>query len=297
MSRDYYEILGVGKNATSKEIKKAYRALAKKYHPDRAAKGDPNAESAFKEISAAYATLSNESKRAEYDRFGHQKYHQSRSADDIFREAKAADIFSEFGFGADIFNIFFGGRAHGADRMNFGGFRDPRAQSGADYEAPISISFIESINGARKKISLNAPDGPKSLEVTLPPGVKSGQKLRLKGQGARGANGAGDLYLNVNVEPDSRFERSGNDIITRAQTRYSTLILGGQVEAMTPSGPRKINIEPGALSDMRIRVKGAGVRPAGGEPGSLYVNLTLKLPSNPTEAERELARQLQEAGL
>ncbi len=312
MAGNYYDILGVDRNAGDKEIKKAYRDLAKIHHPDKN-QDNKDSEKKFKEISEAYAVLSDKKKRASYDRFGHEQFRSSHSSEDIFSGFDFEDTIKDLGLGNDIFSSFFGrGGGGGGRRVRFdfggqggnpfgGGFGGGQAVSrGADLQTELSISFIESVKGGERKLTLRTGIGSKSVNVKIPPGVITGKKLRLRGEGGAGSNGApsGDLYVLVKVEPHRLFTRSGDNIRVNAPVPYSTIILGGSVDVETLDGTRSVMVAPGTDPGKTIRIKSAGV-PAlkDGVRGDLYVTLQITAPTNPTAEQKRVAEQLRESGL
>jgi len=310
MSKDYYGVLGVKRGASEAEIKKAYRRLAKQYHPDKA-KGDKNAEEMFKKVSEAYAVLSNKEKRAQYDQFGHDAFRQRFSQEDIFGGADFRDVFREFGFGDDIFGQIFGGGRGGRVRFEsgpggMGGFRFDEMfgqggpARGQDVSTEMTISFHEAIHGGERALTMRINGRPKTVNVKIPPGIETGKKLRVKGAGAPGAQGgpAGDVYIEITVAPDPTFTREGADVIVEAPVRLSTLILGGEITVSTLNGPRAIKIAPGSDPSRRVRIKGAGAPRLGGPGrGDLYVTLKAQTPRHPTEEQKALAEKLAAAGL
>jgi curved DNA-binding protein len=311
MAKDYYELLGVPRDATADQLKKAYRKLAKQWHPDRNPGDKGSAETKFKEISEAYAVLSDKDKRAKYDRFGHDKFHQTYSNEDIFSGANFQDILRDMGIGGDIFSNLFGGGRGGRMRFetsgggmggdfDFGRFGGGgQAVNGQDYETEVAISFHESIAGCERPLNLQTGQGPLHVTVKIPEGVESGKKLRVKGKGGKSGRGGqpGDLYITVLVADDPVFKREGFDIHVEAPVRYSTLILGGSLPAPTLSGERLIKIHPGSDPSKLIRMKGAGVpKPKGGH-GDLFIKLKVHAPDSPTEEQKKLARELAEEGL
>ncbi|MBI5815223.1 MAG: DnaJ domain-containing protein [Nitrospinae bacterium] len=313
MSKDYYELLGVKRDADEKELKKAYRKLAKQYHPDKNP-GNKAAEDKFKEISEAYAVLSDKDKRAKYDRFGHDRFHQTYSQQDIFNGANFQDIFSEMGIGGNIFEMFFGGGRGGGGRIRFeqggggmgGGFGyDPfagqrGAARGQDFETEMTVSLREAVKGCERPLTLRTPDGVQTLTVKIPAGIETGKKLRLKGKGGKAPRGgeAGDVYVVITVAEDPVFKREGADLYVDAHVEYSKLILGGAVAVETLDGERTIKVAPGADPGKMIRIKGGGAPMLkGGGHGDLYVKLRVKAPAHPTDEQKKLAAKLAEQGL
>ncbi len=311
MAKDYYETLGVPRDATGDQLKKAYRKLAKQWHPDRNPNNKDTAETKFKEISEAYAVLSDKDKRAKYDRFGHEKFHQTYSSEDIFSGANFQDILRDMGFGGDIFSTIFGGGRGGRVRFEtsgggmggdfdfsrFGGAG--QGMNGQDYETDVTISFREAVTGCERSLSLQTGEGVSHITVKIPAGVESGKKLRVKGKGGKAGSGGqpGDVYIIVHVAEDPVFKREGADIHAEAPVRYSTLILGGSLPAPTLSGERLIKIHPGSDPSRLIRMRGAGVpKPKGGH-GDLFIKLKVITPENPTEEQKRLARELADMGL
>lgn len=311
MAKDYYEILGVPRDATADQLKKTYRKLAKQWHPDRNPGDKGVAETKFKEISEAYAVLSDKDKRAKYDRFGHDKFHQTYSNEDIFSGANFQDILRDMGLGGDVFSTFFGGGRGGRVRFEtsgagMGGDFDfsrfgaaGQVMNGQDYETEVTISFREAITGCERSLNLQTEQGVSHVTVKIPEGVESGKKLRVKGKGGKAGRGGqpGDVYILVHVADDPVFKREGFDIHVEAQVMYSTLILGGSLPAPTLSGERLIKIHPGSNPSRLIRMKGAGApKPKGGH-GDLFIKLKVITPENPTEDQKKLARELAKAGL
>ena len=312
MSEDYYELLDVPRDADDPQIKKAYRRLAKKYHPDRN-QGNKKAEAMFKKVSEAYAVLSDKKKRAQYDRFGHDKFHSRFSQEDIFSGANIKDIFRQAGLGEDLFGQIFGGG--GRTRVHFGaggptgglGFNDIFSrggpQRGQDVTARMTIPFHEAMQGGEKNVTLQfggAYRGGKTVTVKIPKGIQSGKKLRMKGAGAPGVGGGppGDVYVEITVANDPVFGRDGDNLRVEVPVNYSTLILGGSLSVPTLKGKREIKIRPGANPAKKIRVKGAGApRLNRSGRGDLYVSLNVNVPHNVTGEQKELALKLAKAGL
>lgn len=308
MSKDYYKILGVAKTADQAEIKKAYRKLALKYHPDKT-KGDKASEEKFKEVSEAYAVLSDEKKRKEYDTFGESGFHQRYSQEDIFQGADFTHIFRDFGFGGDDFlGRMFGGGGRGRGGFNFTnqfgdfgqGGPQPRKGQNILYEMPVSLSDV--YHGAEKVVSLPMPEGAQDrISIKIPAGIEDGKKLRIKGKGRPGMAGgpAGDLLIQIKIASDSTYKRQGNDIYLDWPVPFTTAALGGTVEVPTLSGKKlSVKIPPGARSGQKLRLAGQGM-PEGKRSGrgDLFVRIQISTPKTLTEEQRKLVEQLVEAGL
>lgn len=294
--RDYYEILGLKKGASPDEIKKAFRKLAVKYHPDKNA-GDKKAEDRFKEINEAYAVLSDPQKKSQYDQFGSAGFHQRYSQEDIFRNFNAGDIFREFNLGGsdDVFSRIFG--------MG-GGFRQGGGRSmsrkGQDFEMEVAISFMEAFSGGEKRIAFSREGRSEELSVKLPAGIASGARLRLSGKGGAGTGGGvnGDLYLNIVVREDSRYSREGADILLPQQIPFSHACLGGSLDVETLDGTKRIKVPAGIQPDTKIRLKGLGFQqPGKGTRGDFYVVVKVRVPQALSAQQRELIEQLGREGL
>jgi curved DNA-binding protein len=294
MARDYYETLGIPKGSSPDEIKKAYRKLALKYHPDKN-RGSADAEERFKEINEAYAVLSDPQKRGQYDRFGSSGFHQRFSQEDIFRGFDVGDIFRDAGLGDDIFSRIFGGHAAAA-----GGCRHGRRQ-GKDLSNELAVSLREAATGCEKRIVVTRDTGGREeLAVRIPAGVEDGAKLRLSGKGGAGSAGArpGDLYLTVRVGQDPEFTREGSDLVVDREVLYSEAILGTSIDVPTLETPKRIRIPAGIQPGTRIRLKGFGMRAAGsGGSGDLYVRILVKVPEHLTAEQKRLVEELAAAGL
>lgn len=295
--KDYYKILGVTKTASAAEIKKAYRSLAKKYHPDKT-KGDRAAEEKFKDISEAYEVLGDEEKRKQYDQLGanwRQYQHTGQGGQYYggqpgggFGGFDNADMFGG-GF-SDFFKQFFGG-----DFAQQGSGRRGRNQTkGNDYEAEMEITLQEAYHGTSRLLNLHN----QQLRISTKPGVADGQVLRIKGKGAPAAGGGvpGDLYIKVSVRPDPNFERKGDDLYTSLALDMYTAILGGDAKAQTLTGQLKLKIPAGTQPDKTLRLRGKGM-PLYGKPdqhGDLYVKITITLPTHLSAEERDLLLKLKE---
>lgn len=303
--RDYYEILGLKKGASKDEIKKSYRKLALQYHPDRNA-GDAEAEKKFKEISEAYAVLSDDKKKQQYDMFGNQGFHQRYSSEDIFRGADFSDIFGGMG-GSDIFSKIFGGMGGsgaGGGFGGFGGFGGGRQapQKGQDVEYPIQIGFDESYRGSEREVNFSLSDGSKrSIKLKIPAGVKDGGKLRVAGKGAPSPYGgpAGDLFVKINIAKHPIYTRKEQDIEVNVNLKISEALLGTSVDVDTPEGDKTIKVPSGVKHGTKLRLKGLGFPTPGKKDvkGDLYAVINIEVPKDLSERQLELARSLAEAGL
>lgn len=311
--KDYYAVLGVDKNASDKEIKKAYRKLAAKYHPDRNP-DNQEAEQKFKEINEANEVLSNPEKRKKYDTLGAnwEAYEQSGfqgspfGQGDPFGQRGSGQTFvfegdpSEFfgrrgrsGF-SDFFEAFFGDHFGGADP--FEAFqqqtgRRQRRSMGQDLQAELNITLEEAYRGGSRTFTLHG----KNLRIQIKPGAYDGQKLRLKDKGAPGPDGQkGDLYLILKVTPHPRFQRKENDLIIDKKVDLYTAVLGGKVEVPTLASPLRVNIPAGTESGKTLRLKGKGM-PVYGKPnqhGDLLVRVQVEMPKRLTPEEEKLFKQL-----
>lgn len=298
MAKDYYGVLGVAKNASADEIKKAYRKLALKYHPDKNP-GDKKAEEKFKEITEAYAVLSDADKRTQYDQFGEAGFHQRYSQEDIFRNFDVGDIFREFGFGTDdIFSQLFGGA--GGGRARTGGFGGrPRTVKGQDYVMQLSLPFRQAIQGGEKRIDFRREGRVERLQVRIPPGVESGQRLRVSGKGGGSPAGGppGDLFLEISIEKDPAFSREGQDLFVNVQIPFSGACLGTSVDVPTLEGTKRVKVPAGMAGGGRIRLKGFGVPGKGGAKGDLYAVVDVAVPAKLTAKQKELLEKLKKEGL
>lgn len=290
MSRDYYDVLGVTRDAGDEEIKRAFRRKAKQYHPD-ANPDDPAAEARFKEVNAAYEVLSDEDKRAAYNRFGaNWEQYQAVNGGNPFHssgDASYTDV-------SDIFDSFFsGGGGRRRQAGGFSGFNGPRA--GRDIEHDVHISLREAYEGAERIISKEGRD----INVKIPRGAATGTKVRLAGEGAPGSNGgpSGHLYLRVHVAEDKRFKRQGDDISVDVKVDAFTAILGGDVEVPTLTRPVKMKLRPGAQSGQKLRLSGKGmpVLRGGDAYGDLYARVMITVPTQLDAAQRELAEALRDS--
>jgi curved DNA-binding protein len=305
--KDYYETLGVARNASDAEIKKAYRRLARKFHPD--VSKEPNAKEQFQAVSEAYETLRDKDKRAAYDGLGaHQPGQDFRPPPDWgerFRSAGAEDLGGVDLGGIDLGDLFANlgaGRAHGFRAENM-------PMSGEDYEVTVHVSLDEAMHGTEVALELamreHTPDGrivriPKKVRARVPPGVTDGQKLRLRGQGGPGLNGgrAGDLYLHIVLRPHPLFRPSGHDLYVEVPLTPWEAALGAQIEVPTLSGAVSLKIPAGSSSGQRLRLAKKGLpKPHGGAgaAGDLYAVLSITVPKSLSDAEHRLFEELRAA--
>lgn len=307
MADDYYQLLGVSRSADTTEIQRAYRRLARKYHPD--VNKQPGAEDRFKEISEAYHVLSDPESRAQYDRYGPE----------FRRYAEAQREYASQGAGGP------GGqsgsaRAGGRTRARPGpsGFSWSNAQAGAgpggapvdwddlfgnvfgsrrglDSEAEFELTVEEAFRGGPRAVILSGPDGEReSFDIQIPPGALDGQRIRVSGGGRSGRQDgeAGDLVITLRVKPDRRLRLDGKNIETDLLISPWEAALGASVSTRAPGGPITVRVPPGSSSGRRLRLKGQGMPQPGGKPGDLFAKVKIMVPSHPTQRERELFEQL-----
>ncbi|ABB33755.1 chaperone DnaJ domain protein [Geobacter metallireducens RCH3] len=294
---DYYEVLGLKKGATEAEIKKAYRKLAVKYHPDKNP-GDKGAEDKFKEINEAYAVLSDPQKRAQYDQFGSSGFHQRYSQEDIFRGFDVGDIFKDMGFGTDdIFSRIFGGA--GGFRQGGFGFGGGRRR-GEDFTMEVPVTFRESYDGGEKRVAFMRDGKREELAVKIPAGVEDGARLRVAGKGGFGHGGGptGDLYLIIKVGTDPHFTREGDDIVVERKIRFTDALLGASLDVPTLEGTKRIKIPAGIQPGTKIRLKGLGFPRMGkAGKGDLFVRIGVSVPESLTPEQKTLVEELRGKGL
>lgn len=304
---DYYKVLGVDKKASDSEIKKAYRKLAMKYHPDHT-KGDKNAEEKFKQISEAYAVLSDPEKRKQYDTYGSADFQQRFSQEDIFRNFDFGDIFKEFGFqgggsptGDGGFRFTFGGGSPYGGGSPFGGRRQQRAMKGADlvYELPVTLRDVA--GGVQKQITLKHQGRTENISVKIPKGMENGKKLRLSGKGEPSPYGgpAGDLFIKVKVVDDPIFKAEGQDLIVYREIKLTEALLGTQIAVPTLEGGEfNLKIPPGTRHKTKMRLAGQGLpRMKGGGKGDLFVVVLVAMPKKLTKDQKEIVTRLSQTGL
>ena len=301
-SKDYYEMLGVSKTASDDELKRAYRKLAMKYHPDRNA-NKKEAEERFKELNEAYAVLSDKEKRKQYDTFGKEGFHQRFSQEDIFRGFDFDDIFSSLFGGRARRESRAGGRG-GVDfgdifsRAYQGGGRASQKGEDALYELPITLE--EAAFGGEKRISIPKNGKVEEINVKIPAGIPSGKKLRVTGKGMEGRSGglAGDLYLQISIRPHPVFDREGDDITVEKEIGFSEAVLGTTIEVPTLEGTKKVKVPPGTQSHTKMRLKGLGVSHFQGTgKGDEYVKVIVRIPKRVTDKSRKLIEELSKEGI
>lgn len=300
--KDYYQILGVKKGATPAEIKRAYRTLARKHHPD--VSKAPDAAKRFKELNEAHEVLSDPAKRTRYDQLGPdwERYAQNGGGHAApgnggFQwvytgQPGQTDPFGDAGGFSDFFRTLFGDAAAGSP---FAGNGRARSRAGADAEHQLEVTLEEAFRGGERSLELRREDGTtKSLQVRIPAGVKDGQRIRLAGQGGAGSGGgpSGDLYLRVRVRPHPLFARDGDDLRAELPVALHEALLGGEVSVPTLKGRVALRIPPETQNGRTIRLAGQGMpRPTGGS-GDLYVTVKVVLPQKLSDRERDLVREL-----
>ncbi len=310
--KDYYSTLGVAKTAADKDIKQAYRKLARKHHPDVNA-GDKTAEARFKEINEAYEVLGDPDKRRKYDELGAnwRMYEQSQQRGQPWSggpfgaggystgtgsggyrtvtEDEMREMFGDEDPFSDFFKTFFGGGAGGAGRQRAG--RTPRSQKGRDIEHEVELTLEEAYHGAARRMSIQQEGHARSVDIRIPAGVKDGSRVRASGEGESGANGgaSGDLYLRVRIRPHTMFERKGDDLHSHIAVPVETAVLGGEAQVPTIGGAVRLKIPETTQNGQVFRLKGHGM-PAVGKPedrGDLYATVDVQLPRSLTKEQRE----------
>jgi curved DNA-binding protein len=314
-AKDYYRILKIRKAASAEEIKKAYRKLAMKYHPDRN-RGDTSAEERFKEINEAYAVLGDAEKRKQYDMFGAEGFHRQFSQEDIFRNFDFGNVFEEMGFGRDAWlGRMFGGagaKPRGAYARNsafHGSPYDSGAHSrkrakpsakGADIQLELQIPFRAAVFGDEQTISYWAGGKQERLVVKIPPGIEDGKKLRIarKGEGSQWGGEPGDLYVVIKVIPDRDFCRDGQDVRIIRSIRISEAMLGTEIDVPTLDGKTlRLKIPSGTQSHRKFRLRGQGIPGLRGrEAGDQLVEVIVHVPEASTPDLQRLAKRLAETG-
>ena len=293
MNKDYYKILGVGEDAGSDQIKKVYRKLAKKYHPD-SHPNDKQAEARFKEISEAYNILSDSGKRKKYDEF--RKYGGTMPGGNFngmnfgnfrFDPGSRGGNFSSSGgnnmdFG-DLFSQFFSGGRTNKHAQS-------RKTNGQDVQADLTIPFEIAVMGGKQSFSVNYSGKSKSFSVNIKPGIENEEKIRLRGQGMPGYGGdPGDLIITVQITPHQHFKREGLHIIYTARLNLAQVLLGTKIQVKTVEGKKvQLKIQPGSQSGQRLRLKGMGIKTKDGKVGDQFVELEIILPKRLNDSQRKL---------
>ena len=316
MKRDYYEVLGINRSADEKEIKHAYRKLAKQYHPDTN-QGNTQAAEKFKEVNEAYDVLGDEKKRKLYDQYGFAAFQEGfdpeaakRASSGGFRSGFGRGGFGQNGYQefhfegsemddmGDIFGDMFGGMFHGRGGNSR---RSSYQMKGEDLHADVMVSFDEAAFGGEKLIHIGAQDGSgqvQSLQVHIPAGIEDGKSIRLRGKGMPGMNGgeSGDLLLKVHVGTKAGFERKGQDVYAKTEIPFTTAVFGGEAKVRTLDGNVMCRIPAGTQSGSKIRLKGKGIQKMGNASvhGDFYVEVQIEVPKNLNEASKQKLREYEE---
>ncbi len=285
--RDYYEILGVSKDASDDEIKKAYRKLAVKYHPDKNP-GDKEAEAKFKEVNEAHDVLSDKQKRARYDQFGHAGV--GGASGNPFAGGNPFGQGGNFNFNGQTFNFDFGGAGGFEDILGslfgFGGAR--RSRRGADYQTSVTLTFEEAIFGTTKEVSANG----ESMKVKIPAGIDDGMSIRLRGKGGEAPEGGtekGDLYVKIRVKPHKNLTREGAIILSEETISMVDAALGCEIEVETVDGPITMKVPAGTQSGTPFKLSGHGVPfRSDGDRGPHIVTVIVETPKNLSRKQKEL---------
>lgn len=287
---DYYKVLGLDKNATQEDIKKAYRKLARKHHPDLNP-NDKEAHKKFQQLNEANEVLSDPEKRKKYDQYGKDWQHaeqfeqarQSQQRSHGFSEGFSGN-FSDTDF-SDFFTSMFGGEG--------GGFRQRQTKfRGEDYQAELQLNLADAYKNHQQVLTVNG----KNIRITIPAGVENAQKIKIKGHGGPGVNGGpnGDLYITFHIINNTDFKRNGNDLYKTVDVDLYTAVLGGEITIDTMDGKIKLNVKPETQNETKVRLKGKGfpVYRKDGEFGDLIVTYKIKVPQNLTEKQKELFSEL-----
>lgn len=298
---DYYQKLGVDKTASAAEIKKAFRKLAVKYHPDKNP-GDAAAEDKFKEANEAYAVLSDAEKKQQYDTYGEAGFSQRYSQEDIFRSSNLGDIFKEFGMnfggsggGGSPFESFFSQGTGGCSGGRCGGAPPPKGQ---DATMELWVTLEEVATGTERTV---APGGGERVSVKIPKGIEGGKKLRLTGKGHQSPQGGqpGNLYLRINIQPHTEFERKDINLIFKHAVSFSQAVLGTTINVPTlDGGELNVKIPAGMQAKSKLRLKGKGLpAPKGASCGDILVQIEVIIPKELSEEQTTIVEELKEAGL
>jgi curved DNA-binding protein len=297
MSEDYYNVLGVSKDASDAEIKKAYRKLAMKYHPDHT-KGNKGAEEKFKKISEAYAVLSDKDKRKEYDTFGSEGFHQRFSQEDIFRGFDFGDIFNEFGFGRGGARRFNFGQG---SSFNFGGGQQQARVKGSDLVYELPLTLREVATGTSKTVSFQHQGRSENLTVKIPKGLITGKQLRLVGKGNPSPYGGppGDLFIKSKMLDDPRFSARQYDLYLNHELKLTEAILGNTVSVPTIDDKQlSLKIPPGTKHGTKMRLTGHGLPDMkDNKKGDLYVRIQVNIPKTISAEQKKLVEELAATGL
>lgn len=308
MAEDYYKILGVSRDASAADIQKAYRKLARKYHPDLNP-DDKSAKSKFQEVQRAFDVLNDSSKRELYDRYGSSFESAGAGAGGGPRGGWSTWSGGPAGGEEVDFSQLFGERYEGQDPTGsfadiFSQFRRAGGRAGrqrapargADMTAELEIPFHTAVNGGEAQIQLRRQSGQvETISVKIPAGIDEGQKIRLRGQGESAPGGtAGDILLTIHVAPHPSFTRRGNNLEVRVPVTLAEAALGAKVDVPTPRGTIALRVPPGTSSGKKLRVKGHGVTPKKGEPGDLYAEIQIVLPTPLDDECMELIKKLDE---
>jgi len=324
--RDYYDVLGVSRTATADEIKKAHRKLARQYHPDmQSNKNNKQAEEKFKEVQEAYDILSDAEKRQSYDQFGHAgvgagpppgRAGNGSPFEEAFRRAGGAagarpgrsgwragpnvtveDLdpsdFSNAGDFSDIFDQLFGGRGGAAGKASPRGRAKPEPQRGADVEHPVTLTFEQAARGVTLPLQINRDGKLETIDIKIPPGVKDGSKIRIRGRGQQTGGEPGDLFIITQVLPHPYFRREGLDILLDLPLSLYEALLGAKVSVPTLDGPVTLTIPPGTSSGAKLRIKGRGVE-RGAEKGDELVVVKIVVPKELDDEDRQAVKRLQD---
>jgi len=315
MEEDYYKVLGVSRSASDEEIQKAYRSLARKYHPDLADDKEA-AKEKFQKVQQAYDVLSDAEKRKMYDQFGHDFESIRQGGGQPFRQTGGRggpeiDISQLFGGGGadgleDILRQFggqgFGGQGFGGAGPRGGrgrGQRAPRAPvKGQDVEQSLTVPFQTAVIGGKANVSVRRPDGKiEEISITIPAGIEDGKRIRLREQGHPSPNNGpkGDLFVVIKVAKHPVFTRHGNNLELHLPISFREAVLGCKVEIPTPYGTTTLSVPPGSSSGRRLRLKEMGVKPKAGEPGDLFVELQIVVPKTIDDATKKLVEQFEQA--
>jgi len=321
--RDYYEVLGVSKKAAADEIKKTYRKLARKFHPDTN-RNDPSAESKFKEVQEAYDVLSDEKKRQAYDQFGHAGVNSTQAAEAAAAAAAAGRGAGGFRYSTqtpggatvdfgevdlnDLFESMLGGKARGGGGArsarrgpfgNWGGQQEAPADhhTGGDITYPVNISFEQAARGTTVEVRLNTPDRSidETISVKVPPGVDEGSKVRVRGKGQPGPGGRGDLFIVTHVEPHPYFRREGDDIVLDLPISLAEAATGATVSVPTLDGRVELRIPAGIGSGKRLRIREKGLVTKGGARGDQFCRILIQIPADLTTDEKSQLASMDKA--